>query len=978
MLGGVEVAHQGRVSMLGATREAAILADLLLHANQVLSTSRLIDDLWHGEPPPGAVATLHTYVRNLRHLLEPGRAAGSASETLITRRPGYMLRVDPDCLDVWRAERLAAEGRSALEAGHAASARERFGAALALWRGRAYGDLADEEHLRAAAVHLDELRLAVLEDRIEADLLLGHHGSLCGELERLVDAHPYRERLWSHLMMALYRSGRQADALRTYQRLSRLLADELGIEPSPRLRELEEAILLQRPHLEGASPVAPGIAMEATGFAAGTSFVGRDDDVARLLTFIGSPSTPRVITLTGPGGIGKTRLAVCAAAAARPSFKGGVWFVPLGAVVDAAAVADVALTALGGKRTPGASPIDALRSLADGRHLLVVFDNCEHVLEAAAACADAVVGAGGSVVLATSRQPLDMPGEQLVPVGALTTICGVQLFSDRARAVDPSFVVTDANQATIAEVCRRLDGVPLAIELAAARARSLSVDDIAARLDTRFRLLRSTSRGVVERHQTLRTAVQWSYDLLDPAQQAVFTRLSVFAGGFLSDAVVAVCGDLAMDDFDAVDLLDALVARSMVVADPSHSPTRYSLLETMREFGRERLEEEDIAAACRSRHADHYLVTAERARRQMSTRDGGAAVETCHDEWSNFRLAFEWLATDRDAGGALRLVLALFWYAENSFQLELLVWAERALVLEGAVEHELWPAVAGVTGFLRRSVGDVAGARAIGTAARRREHERRCARRVEPTLSLLAVEWMAGQFDLTYELLRELEPIAEARADPVELARTRYTRVIFHVVTGREGVGTVAEDALRDAEATGVPMQLAAACTGLVATNHKIDRREAARWYPKARGWARLAGSRILYDNASLWMAIGAVDDEPRQALEFARDCMVDTFQRGYWGNFEMILRPVVLALVRIDRCAVAARLLGGLLSLPGGPEQSEELAATVRAELEAALGDDLDRLLTEGRDLDRTGLAELAITHINAFLEEPRGSRRQ
>ena len=973
MLGGVEVAHQGRESKLGATREAAILADLLLHANQVVATSRLVDDVWHGEPPPGAVATLHTYVRNLRQVLEPARSTGSASEVLITRRPGYVLRVDPECLDVWRAERWAAEGRSALEAGDALVARERLGAALALWRGRAYGDLADEEHLRAAAVHLDELRLAVLEDRIEADLLLGHHSSLCGEVERLVAAHPYRERLWSQLMLALYRSGRQADALRAYQRLSRLLADELGIEPSPYLRELEEAILLQRPHLDGASPIAPGVPMDGTGFGpsaiAGTSFVGRDDDVARLLQFIQSPSTPRVITLTGPGGIGKTRLALHAAAAAGSSFEGGVWFVPLGAVTDAAAVADAVLTALGGKRTAGASPLDALRSLANSRRLLLVLDNCEHVLEAAAACADAVVAAGSSVVLATSRQSIDMPGEQCVPVSALTTFCGVQLFSDRARAVDPAFVVTDHNRAAITEICRRLDGMPLAIELAAARVRSMSVDDITARLDSRFRLLRSTRRGVVERHQTLRTAVQWSYDLLDPAQQAVFMNLSVFAGGFLSDAVVAVCADGAMDDFDAVDVLDALVTRSMVVADPSHSATRYSLLETMREFGRDRLEEEGTAGACRSRHADHYVVTAERARRQMSTRDGSAAAATFHDEWANFRLAFDWLATSGDADGALRLVLALFWYAENSFQLELLVWAERALVLEGALDHELWPAVAGATSFLRRSVGDLAGARAIGTAARHRECERGSTRRVEPTLSLLATEWMAGEYDLTYDLLLELEPIAEGRGDPVDLARTRYTRVIFHVDTGRKGLGTAAEDARRDAEATGVPMQLAAAYTGLVALNHKIDRREAARWYPKARGWARLAGSMILHDNAALWMAVGAVDDEPRQALAFARDCMVDTSQRGYWGNFEMVLRPVVLALVRVGHCGVAARLLGGLLSLPGRPEESEAVAATVKAELEVALGDDADRLLREGRDLDRPGLAELAITHIEAFL---------
>jgi predicted ATPase len=897
---------------------------------------------------------------------------------LVTRRPGYLLHVEPDGFDVWCAERLASEGRAALEAGDVVTARERLGAALPLWRGRAYGELADEEHLHAAAVHLDDLRVAVLEDRVEADLQLGRHAALCSELEGLVASHPYRERLWSQLMLALYRSGRQADALRAYQRVRRLLGDELGIEPSTLLRELEEAILLQSPELGGRSQVTPGGPIEASGIVprgvvpraiARTSFVGRDDDVERLVDFITSLSTPRVITLIGPGGIGKTRLALHAAAAVAPSFRGGVFFVSLAAVADAAAVADTVLSALGGKRAGGVSALQALRDLVDGRRLLLVLDNCEHVAAAAAACADAVGSADGSVVLATGRQPLELPVEQLVPVGALTTPSDIELFSDRARAVNPSFVVTDDNRVTIAEICRRLDGMPLAIELAAARVRSMSVDDITSWLDTRFRLLRSTRRGVDERHQTLHAAVQWSYDLLDEVQQTVFRRLSVFAGGFLSDAVAGVCTEGTMDDFDAVDVLDALVARSMVVADLSHSPTRYSLLETMREFGRDLLDEEGMAEQCRARHAGHYLVTAERARRQMSTRDGAAAVLTFQDEWANLRLAFEWFASGSDADSALRLVLALFWYAQNSFQLELLAWGERAVALQGALDHELWPAVAGATGFLRRDVGDMAGARAMSTAARCRERERGGARRLEPTLSLYAVEWTAGDYDLYYPLLLELEPIAQASADPVELARTRYSRVIFHVVTGLDGLGTAAQDARRDAEATGVPMQLAAAYTGLVSLNHKVDRREAARWYPKARAWARLAGSMILHDNAALWMAIGAADDEPRQALEFVRDCLIDTYARGYWGNFEMVIRPTVVALVRVHRHGAAARLLGGLLTLPGGAEESQELAAALKADLQAALGADAHRLVEEGRDLSRAELAELALSVIDEVL---------
>ena len=299
-----------------------------------------------------------------------------------------------------------------------------------------------------------------------------------------------------------------------------------------------------------------------------TSLVGRDDDVHALAAML---EEARVITVTGVGGIGKTRLALHAAAEALPGFAGGVWLASLGNVDAADAVGDVVLAAVGGRRQAERSTLAALAELTAARRLLVILDNCEHVLGAAAECAEAVVAGGQSVVLATSREPLAVDGERVFPVPSLADDAAARLFADRARAVDPSFKVGEHNRVAVAEICRRLDRMPLALELAAARVRSLTVQEIAQRLGDRFRLLRGGAHGSVERHRTLQAAMQWSYDLLDRKDQEVFARLSVFAGGFTVDAAAAVCGDDGMDDIDAIDVLDALVARSMVVADRSRA-----------------------------------------------------------------------------------------------------------------------------------------------------------------------------------------------------------------------------------------------------------------------------------------------------------------------------------------------------------------------------------------------------------------------
>ncbi|MET7297812.1 BTAD domain-containing putative transcriptional regulator [Embleya sp. NPDC005575] len=672
ILGPVDVRlPDGSPVAVGGPGARALLALLLLDAGHIVPTERLIDGLYGEDPPAGAANALQSHVSRLRRGLRPHAGEVEAIEFHTT---GYRLAVDPEAVDAHRFERLLRAGRQALAAGEHPSASALLGEAVALWRGPA---LADVPYAGARATRLEELRVTAAEDRVEAEIALGGLRGAIPELRVLVDAHPLRERPRGLLMRALSGSGRQAEALEVYEDLRRVLAEELGADPSPELAAVQVAVLrgelggppapvLPPPRAPLAEPPLP-----VPEFAAPpgrlTGFVGREHELARLTGSAGA----RLITLTGPGGTGKTRLAVETAARTVEQ----VCFVDLTRAADDAALSHVVAAALGIREAGGVNartesdPGARIVAVLAERRLLLILDNCEHVVDGAATLAHRVLdGCPGVRILATSREPLGITGEVLCPVpqlalpaaGAdldtLRAAPAVELFAARASAVRPGFAITTDNAPDVARICAALDGLPLAIELAAARLRTLPLAEVAARLDDRFRLLSRGSRTATPRHRTLHAVVEWSWDLLDPDERALARRLTVFAGGATLAAIAAVCG-VPTDEAD--DLLAGLAEKSLVtVADGDGG--RFRMLETIRAFGVARLAEAGEEERVRRAHAEYFLALADEADAGLRGPDQLALLRRLTAEQGNADAALRW-AIGADHELALRLHAALTW-----------------------------------------------------------------------------------------------------------------------------------------------------------------------------------------------------------------------------------------------------------------------------------------------------------------------------
>ncbi|MFH8795518.1 BTAD domain-containing putative transcriptional regulator [Streptomyces sp. NPDC017941] len=690
-----------------------LLAALLVRAPHPAPVDALVEDLWGGTRTPANPAnSLQTKVSQLRRAL----AAEPGGRDLVTYGPtGYALRIAADATD---AARFTAALTAAAYDETTAGPRARAGLltdALALWRGPAYADFRDADFARTAAARLEEQHLTAHETLAELRLDLGEHAALADALADLVARHPLRERLRAAHLRALYGAGRPSEALAAYEDLRVRLADELGTDPGPELTALHGAMLRQEADLTPPPPApAPASAPAAaepprTNLPAPTTgLVGRTGAVARVRELV---RRDRLVTLTGPGGVGKTRLALEAAAGLAEDFPDGVWLVEL-AGTTGEGVPEAVAAALGvredeapgqvparpafedeagdreggpgarlpvpGRGGPGEPPAGLVRTLAP-HHALLLLDNCEHVLDATAPLvAHLLRHAPHLHVLTTSQDPLALTGETLEAVAPLGEDAAVRLFAERAAATAPGFALDDGNREAVALICRRLDGIPLAVELAATRVRALGVHDLADRLHDRFRLLSQVRRDAPARQRTLRAMIDWSWELLTPPERRALRRLAVFRGGFTlesAEAVLAPARDDTsgapdarvpheLDAEDVLDLVTRLLDRSLLVTAPPApgAPPRHRMLESVTAYSLERLGDAGESKELARRHAEHYADLAERAASTLHGRDQRRWLHRLDAETVNLRAALDRAAADGDAALALRLVNAQTWY----------------------------------------------------------------------------------------------------------------------------------------------------------------------------------------------------------------------------------------------------------------------------------------------------------------------------
>ena len=666
VLGPLEVLRGDQPVHIPGEKERALLGLLAMQPGKVMSADQLIDQLWGDALPTNAANALQAVVSRLR------RALGEDG-VVVTKKPGYALQIAPEAIDATRFEGLLVRARQ-LDADDAATASRLLTEALRLWRGSPYADFAYEDFAREERARLEDLHVSVLEEKIAADLSLGRNGEALARLERLIPAYPLREGLRGLLMLALYRAGRQGDAIAAYQETRRVLNDDLGLDPGPELEDIYKRILQHDPSLQPRSDLqeTPRLTNLRTRI---TTFVGRETEIVELTSIL---REQRLVTVIGPGGAGKTSLAVEVARGLVDSFDRGVWLVELAPVPDEALVVATISDALGmaedSSPVSQSSPIFRLTEYLKTRNLLLVLDNCEHVVQAVAEVTDELLSTcPGVTILATSREVLGSSGEfvwTIPPLSLpeteadlreLSLYDSVQLFEQRVASAGGVVEIEDEESAaSVLQICTRLDGLPLAIELAAARARWLPLPEIARRLDQRFALLSAVGRTTEPRHRTLHAAIDWSHDLLSPPEAALFRRLGVFSGGWTLEAAEVVCGDEAVTD--VLDALGRLVDQSLVGVQDG----RFSMLETILAYARERLDAAGEEETIRERHARFFLAMAESVEPALRGNTQARALKRLRDEEHNLRLALQWAREhpeeDPDLGLGLASALGWYWY----------------------------------------------------------------------------------------------------------------------------------------------------------------------------------------------------------------------------------------------------------------------------------------------------------------------------
>ncbi|MEW6474958.1 MAG: BTAD domain-containing putative transcriptional regulator [Actinomycetota bacterium] len=971
----------GPLPVVGA-RPRLVLAVLLVERNRVVPSDRLAEELWGDEQPADAAAAVRTNVFRLRKQL--GVHAGD----LDTVEGGYVLRVDGEDLDAGRFEADLAAALAEADADPAVGA-DRLGAALSLWRGRALGEFADRAFAQPEARRLEELRGRAVEARGDALLKAGRAADALVELESFVAAEPERERARALLMEALYRAGRQTDALDVYRTWCAELG-ERGLEPSPELRRLEGDILRHAlapaasPPASAPSPApspdpppTPAAASAATPAPTRlsvpvTTFIGRAEDVTAVVDLL---DRARIVTIVGPGGVGKTRLSLHVAAEAADRFPDGVVVCDLAPVTDQAGVWRALAQPLGVEEATGTSLDERIAEVLADQRVLVVVDNCEQVVEPAAALIDTLVRRTGHIcVLATSRERLAVDGEHLWPVAPLATqgadAPAVHLFVDRARAADPRLPDDLATRPAVAEIVRRLDGLPLAIELAAARCATLSVEDVAAALEDRFGLLTGGIR-TTPRHRSLAAVVEWSYDLLDDEERRVFEDLSVFAGRFDLEDALAVAG---ADKPVPADAVLRLAERSLLMRHDG-APTRFSMLESLREFGRRRLAERVGVDEVSRRHAEHFVTVAARAGDLLQSPEeaGGVAFVAVHlDE---LRAAQAWLRAHDPARG-LALVAQLRFYALFRISSEVYAWTE-AMVGTGVDTADL-PLALGSAAQGAWFRGDFTRARTLAQAGVEAAGSRR----------VLARQALETQGDIAL-LDGALEDAAVRYHEAAEqfLAAGEPTGAVAAIAGGEalalayqgdiDAGAALVRQSLDLAESIGVPTALAFAHYGMAEVATCAGDTAAAEHHARAAlELAAPVDSRFALGIAGVTLAtLLSRSGRVAEACARYRD-VVEVFHRsGTWAPQWVALRTVVDLLERAGNPSGAAVLFGALTaSRTAAPAYGAdaELLHSTRARLDGVLGpEEAARLVAQGAALTDDAAIGHAIRALDAVLAE-------
>ncbi len=982
VLGSVELLDGGSTLSLGGPKPRLILAMLLAERGHVVALDRLVDALWGPDPPSSAVPTLQTHVSRLRRLF----ASVPDPPRIETSPPGYRLDVAPHRLDAARFE--AAVGRAHRELGQddPRAALRAAEDALGEWRGPAFAEFTDAHALRAEAARLEELRVIAHEVAVEARMACGEHADVIGELDTLVAEYPLRERLWAQLMLALYRSGRPGEALQRCAELRDLLREQLGLSPSLEVRALESDILAERDDLRWADPV-PDPAREGAGGGPRdpAPLIGRDGEVGVVSRLV---ADNRLVSVTGPGGVGKTRLVQELLDGVPGVHPGGIRWVELAPVRGGDQAVAAVAAALDLQRRPERSLEDSIVEVLAPQTLLLVLDNCEHVLEGIAPLVARILRRCPAVrVLTTTREPLGLPGEITwdlppldVPSSGTASLdevrasTAVALFTARAGAARASFALDDGNRRAVAEICIRLDGLPLALELAAARVRSMTPADIADRLDARFRLL-AGARQPDRRHRALLDVVSWSHDLLGPAEQTLFARLCVFAGAFDLARAEEVCSSADLDPSAVAALLAALVDKSMVVATESDGRMRYRLLETLREFAREQLRTRPDASATRRAHARAHQQTVQAASQGLGGPDELRWSRRIADDVEDLREAFGSSLRLGDLDTALELVAAVREFAFRSVRYEILDWAQTASTVRGAEDRPLYPVILGMIAYGRFVRGELTGAvvaarNAMAAADRLGAPTFALAERVLGNALFYrgetadALAWMDRMVDA-----------ARATGDDGLLAHGCYMRSVAHTSVGdHDGARRLAAEAQQAADRCAGPTALAQAAYAAGLSCERDDPDRALELLVTSGELAGGVDNRWLQAFARTEeLYLRAQRGDVDQALTGFR-AVVDTwFRGGEWANQWLSLRHLFGVFASLGDDEIAAVLHGALDAAgaatahpfePSGAARVNALADVVRARYGTAA---FDLAVNRGRSLRDEEVVLMILNHLDA-----------